>query len=341
MIPEKQIEELRNFLKKSENPLFFFDDDADGLCSYLLFKKYIDRGKGVVVKSSPMLDDSFLRKVEEYNPDMVFILDKPMVSEDFVSNVHVPIIWVDHHKPMEVKGFKYFNPRVYNPDAYLPTSYVCYQVVKQDLWIAMCGLIGDWVLTELFDDFMKEYPDLVEKTDNPGDILYKQDFGKIVRIFSFILKGKTTDVNSCIHIISQLKSPYELLNQTTTKAKYLYKRFEKVNKEYKLLLEKAVNSATEDKFLIFYYPSNQMSFTSELSNELSYLFPDKIIIIGRKKNDEFRISLRSKTYKLPKVIEKALEDVEGYGGGHEYACGGNIKSKDIDKFISNLRKQLV
>lgn len=340
MISKEQINELRSFLDKSENPLFFFDDDADGLCSYLLFKRYIDRGKGVVIKTSPVLDVPFLRKVEEYSPDVVFILDKPKVSEDFISKVHVPLVWVDHHTPVEAKGVKYFNPRVNDPDVYLPTSYVCYKVVKQDLWIATCGVVGDWLIPDFIDDFMKEYPDLVEKTDNPGDILYKQPFGKIIRIFSFILKGKISEVNSSISILSKIKGPYEILNRTTSKARYIYRRFEKINKEYQEILDKAIKSATDDKILVFFYPSKKMSFTGDLSNELSYLFPDKLIIIGRKKGDDFRLSLRSKIHKLPKIIKKALENVEGYGGGHEYACGGNVKAKDLNKFVSNLRKQI-
>jgi len=339
MIPSKQVDEIRSFLQKSENPLFFFDDDADGLCSYLLLRRYLDRGKGVVVKSSPVLDVPFQRKVEEYSPDVVFILDKPMVSEEFISEVHVPIVWIDHHTPVKAKGVKYFNPRVQDPDVYIPTSYICYHVVKQDMWIAMCGVVGDWVVPDFIDEFMQKYPGLVEKTDNPGDIFYKQPLGKLVKIFFFLLKGKMSDVNSCISILSKIKSPYEILNKTTSRARFIYKKFDKVNKEYQELLEKAKKSVTKDVFLIFYYPSKTMSFSAELSNELSYLFPDKLIIIGRKKGDEFRISLRSKTHKLPKRIKKALEDVEGYSGGHEYACGGNIKAKDIDKFVSNLRKQ--
>lgn len=340
MIPEKQLDEIRGFLDKSENPLFLFDDDADGLCSFLLFKKYIDRGKGVVIKSSPVLNVLFLRKVEEHSPDVVFILDKPMVSDDFVSGVHVPIVWVDHHAPVDVKGVRYFNPRTTNPDAYLPTSYLCYRVVKQNMWVAMCGVIGDWCIPDFFDDFLRDYPGLAEKTDNPGDVLYKQPFGRIIKMMSFILKGKTSDVNKCVGILSKVDSPYELLNQTTSRARYLYRRFEKINNEYHEILDKAVKSATNDKILVFYYPSTKMSFTGELCNELSYMFPDKLVIVGRKKGDEVRLSLRSKIHKLPGIIEKALEDVEGYGGGHEYACGGNIKSKDIDKFVSNLRKQI-
>ncbi len=340
MIPEKKLQEIRDFLKKSENPLFFFDDDTDGLCSYLLLKRYIDRGKGVVIKSSPVLDESFIRKVEEYNPDILFVLDKPMISDSFLNRIHIPLVWVDHHAPSDQKGVKYFNPRVYDAHAYFPTSYICYKVVKQDLWLAMCGIIGDYMIPEFFVDFVKEYPDLVDLTDNPGDVLFKQEFGKIIRVLSFILKGKTSEVNKCVGILTNVETPYEILNQTTPRARYLYKKFEKVNAEYQKLLKKAMNSATDDNILLFYYPSSKMSFTGELSNELSYNFPNKIIIIGRKRGDDFRLSLRSKTVNMLNIVEKALKGVEGYGGGHEYACGSSIKAKDLDKFIGNIRKQL-
>ena len=74
MITKKQIEEIRGYLNKAENPLFFFDDDPDGLCSYLILKKYIGKGKGVVLKTKPILEEGFYMKIQEYNPDYVFIL---------------------------------------------------------------------------------------------------------------------------------------------------------------------------------------------------------------------------------------------------------------------------
>ena len=84
MITTEEIDKIRNYLEKSENPLFFFDDDQDGLASFLLLWKHIGRGHGVVVKGSPELTEEYVRKVEEYRPDKVFILDKPMLSQDFV-----------------------------------------------------------------------------------------------------------------------------------------------------------------------------------------------------------------------------------------------------------------
>ena len=61
MLTENEILELRQALKESKKPLIFFDDDTDGLSSYLLFYHYLsgyaDEVKGIIVKSSPMLKD--------------------------------------------------------------------------------------------------------------------------------------------------------------------------------------------------------------------------------------------------------------------------------------------
>ena len=83
MLTSKQISQIKVHLEKAQNPVFFFDNDVDGLCSFLLLQRYIERGKGVAIKSFPALDQNYFRKVEELNADYIFILDKPVVSEDF------------------------------------------------------------------------------------------------------------------------------------------------------------------------------------------------------------------------------------------------------------------
>jgi len=52
---EKQVAEVREHLEKAQNPVFFFDNDPDGLCSFLLLQRYIGRGRGVVIKSFPQM----------------------------------------------------------------------------------------------------------------------------------------------------------------------------------------------------------------------------------------------------------------------------------------------
>jgi len=341
MLSDKEIKQIKEELDNCKNPLFFFHDDPDGLCSFLLFYRYIKEGHGIVFKAKPGLGVKFLPKTEEYMPDKIFILDIPIVDQEFIDKVKVPIIWVDHHGPYERSNVRYFNPRVKDRGDGTPVTRICYEVVKQDLWIATVGCIGDWVIPDFFYEFKKKYGSLVEKDlKDPGKIYFETSLGKLVRVFSYILKGKTSEVIKCFKVLTRIEGPEEILEQSSAKGKFIYKRFEKIDKEYEELLRDAIKHVGKDKLLVYVYEENKMSFSGDLSNELIYRYPDKIVIVGREKSGEVRLSLRSMKKVLPPVIEKALIGVEGYGGGHEYACGANVKKEDFDRFISGIREQI-
>ncbi|MBI2650146.1 DHH family phosphoesterase [Candidatus Woesearchaeota archaeon] len=343
VLSKVQIQQIRDHLDSCKNPLFFFDDDQDGLCSFLQLYRYKKEGKGIIVKTTPKLGSIFVRKVEEYQPDKIFILDLAVVEQDFLDEMKAPVIWIDHHGPFERSNVKYFNPRISNWEDNHPTSYMCYQVVQQDLWIATIGCVADWFMPPFLDDFKKEFPDLIEKQyKSPGDIIYNSKLGHLIRIFSFVLKGKTNDVMKCIKVLTRIKSPYEILNQETAQGKLIYKRYEQVNKLYEPLLKDVLRTAekTKDNFVIFTYKDDKTSFTSDLGNEAIYRFPNKIVLIAREKNEEMKCSLRSSKIILPPLIEKALAGLEGYGGGHEHACGLNIKTHHFEEFVKRFREMI-
>jgi len=341
MLSDKDVKKIREELDNCKNPLFFFHDDPDGLCSFLLLYRYVREGHGIVFKAKPGLGVNFLRKVDEYMPDKVFILDIPIVDQEFIDKVKVPVIWIDHHKPLERNKVKYFNPRLKDKDDGTPVTRICYEVVKQDMWIAAVGCVGDWIIPDFFDEFKKEYKGFVDKKFNePGKIYFESRLGKLVRIFSYILKGKTGDAIKCFKILTRIDDPNEILEQSSAKGKFIYTRFEKINNEYMELLEGAVKKASSDKLLIYTYDEKKMSFTGDLSNELIHRYPDKIVIVGREKSGEIRMSLRSTKVKLPAVIDKALVGIEGYGGGHEYACGANVRKEDFDMFVDRIREEI-
>src|SRR3989338_6317025 len=92
-----------------------------------------------------------------------------------------------------------------------------------------------------------------------------------------------------------------------------------------------------DPLYVFIYTEKYTSFTKDLANELIYKNPDKIVVVGRIKENEVKMSIRSKRIMLPEILEKSLAGVDGYGGGHEHAVGANVKEQDFEKFINNLR----
>ncbi len=341
MLTEKQFEKIREELKNSQKPLFFFHDDPDGLSSFLLLYRYIGEGKGVVVKTYPRIDNKFIRIVEEYNPDKIFILDIALVEQEFVDKVKRPIIWIDHHNPLNLDNVKYFNPRTNNNDN-VPVSYLCYEVTKKNMWISAVGAVGDWFIPDFIEEFSKKYPHLLPKPmKNPGDILYTTKLGELIKIFSFILKGTTQDAMKCVKILTRIKDPNEILQQKTSAGNYIYKKYEKIKKEYDSIMEDILSKVTDDKLLVYTYTVKKMSLTGDISNELLHKFPDKVILVGREKSGEFKCSLRSgPKVKLSKALEQALVGIEGYGGGHEYACGACIKDHDFKRFTNNLRRLL-
>jgi len=340
MLTEKQYQQIKEELDNCQNPLFFFDDDPDGLCAFILLYRYKKEGHGFVVKTHPKLDVRSAPKVEQYDADKVFVLDVALLDQDFIDQSKAPIIWIDHHGPNERNNVKYFNPRLIKKDANIPTTYMCYRVTQQDLWIAMLGCIADYYMPDFIDEFKKKYPKLITNQKSIGDIYFKSEIGTLIKVFSFSLKGKTSEVMKSIKVLTRIESPYEILNQETAKGKFIFKRYEKTNKLYESLLDSALGQSNKEKLLVFIYADDKMSFTGDLANELLYKFPDKIILVGRKKDDDVRMSLRSKNTLIPPILEKSLAGLEGYGGGHEYACGANIKERDFEEFVERMKNNI-
>ena len=332
MIPKKQLEEIKKELEECQNPVFFYHDDADGLCSFLILRRFKGEGDWRIVKATPHIDETFSRFVSEFH-DKVFILDIALVDQEFVDSIKKPVVWIDHHMPQKISKAKYFNPRVQDIDAYVPVSSICYEAVKEDLWIATAGTVADYSIPKFFEKFRKKYPEIAGKSKDIDKILYDSKLGKLIRILSFSLKGKSEDVRKAVNIIKNLKEPNELLEPKEGPAKWVYKRYEMIDKEYQALLSEALKQKY-DNILIFIYQEKKYSFTENIANEIVYRIPKKkIYIVGRQKEDYMRLSLRSRDIDLLPILNKALEQVEGYGGGHPYACGASVKKKDFERFL--------
>ena len=336
-----QISKIREELETCKKPLIFFHDDCDGLCSFLLLYRFVGDGKGIIIKTTPKVDEKFVKQVEEYGPDKVFIVDIAIVEQEFLDRIKIPVIWVDHHSPLKRTNVMYFNPRVEKVEDNMPVSYLIYKVVRQDMWISMMGAIGDWYWPDFAEEFKKEYPDLLSKEiDDPETALFETKLGKLIQIISFCLKGTTADAMKYTKILTRIKTPYEILNQETPAGKYVYKRYKAMNTEYENLLKQALKQKPDGKLLLFEYLHGNVSFTKDVANELLHRFPKEVTIIAREKSDEMKMSIRSKKIIIPPILQKALEGVEGHGGGHEHACGANVKKADFKRFIETFKSLL-
>ncbi len=341
-LTKEQITKIRQAFSSTIKPIIIFDDDPDGLSSFLMTYKFIKEGRGIPVKNSPEVGVEFAKKVNDYSPDLVIILDKPIVSQEFIDKVNAKIIWIDHHPPIERKGIKYYNPLLNDPKDNRPTSYWVYKVVQQNLWIGMTGMIGDWFLPEkeLVDKFIEKYPELLSpKINKPEVAIHESEIGKLIRVFAFNLKGKVSDVIKSIKTLTRIKEPEEILEQTTPGGRFVFKKYEKLAKIYGELI-KNVKVDPNEELVVVKYEKQEYSFSAILSNELIYRYPDKFILIAWEYEKEYKCSMRSVNRVIPPILKKALIGVNGYGGGHDHACGGSIKVDSFEMFVENLKNQL-
>ncbi len=340
MLTETQIKEIRSHLEKSHNPLFLFDDDHDGLTSFLLLYKKYKKGHGVSIKASPIAEEIYLRKIDEYHPDRVFVLDRAFLSQDLINQIRVPLIWIDHHEPLERTNVYYYNPMVPKKDDNRPTSHWCYQVAPEEkyLWIAIVGVVGDWHIPDFLNKI--QYPELLNGKKTIEELMFDSPIGTLIKVFRFILKGETAEINKCIQLLMEIESPYDILKQQTSAGAYLYKKFLTLNKEYEKVLQEALTQKTKGKIFFFRAPEAKNSFTSIISNELLYRTKYQVLIIGREKDGEMRLSLRGKDVDVLPALKKALAQVDGYGGGHPKACGAGIKMHDFEKFLKLFKKEM-
>ena len=346
MLKEAQIKEIRNFLLHYQNPVFFFDNDTDGLCSFLLLRRYLGKGKGVSITSFPELNESFFRKVKELKSDSIVILDKPLVSKEFLKKSeedNLPVLWIDHHisSGVSIPNFvNYYNPNFDKKEetsSESTTSY-CYQVTnkKSDLWIAIAGSIADHFLPDYYSEFKKEYPDLSIDSSNPFEVLFDSQIGKISHILDFSLKDKTSNVVRLLKFLIEVKTPYEVLYEDS-KNYLIYKRYKEINKKYQILINRAL-SFTNKKFIFFKYSGN-LSISGELANELSYRFPNKFILVVYVKGQKATLSMRGKN--IREIFLKVIKNMKGItGGGHVDAIGGSMSLEKLDEFKKIFLKEI-
>lgn len=347
MISQKQIEQVRTFLEKTQNPLFFFDNDVDGLASFLLLRRFCDKGKGIAIKSFPDLNASYSRKIEEFKPDYIFVLDKPLIEKGFreaAQQFNIPIIWIDHHPIPDYaneNNIYYFNPLT-EGKINEPVSYICYKITgrKEDEWIAMIGCLSDWFIPDFSENFIKEYPELFSNIKSPAKALYETELGKIIKILSFALKDRTSNVVKMLKNLLTIKNPRELLDASSPKMVSIYKRFNQINRRYEKILNKAKELAKNHKRLIFFQYGGDLSLSSEISNELIYLFPDRVVVVAYIKGTRANVSVRGVFMNVRELVAKALEGIESTSGGHEHACGATLQVEDLPKFRDNLIKLL-
>lgn len=331
------VSDIRKLILNSNSPFFIFDNDPDGLCSFLVLYKKFRKGSFRCSTSSPHDMEFYEKIISEKDPDLIIFLDRPFLSQNFVDNCEVPIIWIDHHPPLNIKKILYLNSRHFGMTN--PTSYLAYKIAGQEKFISALGCVADWHIPDFFEEVRREHYNLIGSAKKPGEILFKTNFGLIVRMLSFNLVGDEKEIEKSIEILTNSENIHEILN-CKNQFDFLCRKFKKVNSKYRSLLEEAQQEISDDILILFTYSSG-ISLTGELSDELMFKNPEKVVIVARKHKENYKMSLRSMKFNLHKPLNESLKGLRGLGGGHEHACGANIYYRDFEKFVNSFRECLM
>lgn len=346
MISKKQISEIREHLENAQNPVFFFDNDQDGLCSFLLLQRAIGRGRGVPIKTFPEMDKGYFRKVREFGADCIFILDKPMISDEFFEEVeknNIPVVWIDHHDIPErsvPKFVNFYNSFSSSNNFGVPVTAICYEISrrKEDSWLGIVGCVADHYLPNFYSDFLNEFPEMGIKTEDAFEVLYDSEIGKVARMLGFGLKDRLTNVIHMIRFLMDARGPHDVL-QESKKNKAMHARFNFLFPKYEKVLKKAMSVGGKSNKLLFFEYSGEFSISSDLANELIYRFPKKYVVVAYLTGGKINISARGPNVK--KIILDVIAEFENSsGGGHTDAVGAVIQKNDLEVFRERLKKNV-
>ncbi len=342
MLTEKEIQEIREHLENAKNPVFFFDNDPDGLCSFLILQRFIGKGRGVAIKSFPGLDKNYYKKVEEFNADYIFVLDKPLIDQEFIDLAeknNMPLVHIDHHN-VPKSNVKYYYNTFYSSGNNESVAYLCYKTagVKKDRWLALIGCVTDSYLPDFTEEYAKEHPEMIDfKYKTAADILYNTSFGKAAMIISFGMKDKTSNVVSMIRFLIKANGASDILEENS-KTKIFIDRFNYMNEKYQKLIKKAEESVRGN--ILFFTYSGDLSISQYTANELFYKHPDKVVVVSYSQGGKANVSLRWKKDIRTATIN-AIKDIEGAtGGGHEHAVGAKIPFDSLEVFKVNLMREI-
>ena len=335
----QNLEKIGELLESAQNPLFFFDNDADGLCSFLIMQRKIGRGKGVPIKSYPELSDMYLRKIDEFNPDIIFVLDKARVSPEFIEGVkerNLYIVWIDHHESnfKEAENVLYYNSYPSGE----PVSEIVQEICREekDLFLSIIGCVSDSYMPKRAKKFEKANPELLNSQLNGFEALHSTEIGKFALMFNFGLMNSTTNVVKIMKYLMQIKGPYEILEENYNTQEF-HSNYAKLKGELDKLLDKVEEKSFENDKILYFKYGGKTSMSSILANQIYFRNQGKIVIVGYERPEKLNLSVRGKD--ASKLTNKIIEKIEGTtGGGHKEATGAMIPSSKIEEFEKLIKR---
>lgn len=342
-------------IKPKDNVIIVHGHDLDSLCSAALVFRLIKNlykkdSRFIISQHNSMVDEETFKKLKAAKPEFVIILDIPEIRVDILTELRnlSKILVVDHHLPKGYVKVTYVNPRIYEREIYLPTTYLCYKFFekffnpKDIVWIAGIGTLADNGMKNCIDLFSKiktVNKDLVDDLGPGDEILFEKS---LLGRLTFLVESMRT-VKGMVGSKFALERLVKTKNyETLLKDRELLRCFNLSEKEFKRVETDFHKNKKEINNFLLYEIKSKYNLKSQLASHLQKFFPDKILIVYQRTDNFLDLSLRRgkdieiDLDQLAKDITKNIPD--SVGGGHAVAAGCKIPVKYQKKLFDSLKQ---
>jgi len=332
---DKAMEQLGGILEAEGTKLLVYHHDADGTCAAAVMLKFYPKMKHMPLEG-PRLSGGTVRDILSHDADTIVFVDLP-VDQEFEALMKIKkksaVVVIDHHiaeRDLSRWGILHINPKL-EKDVYLPASYMVYKIMDRlkkkpsdSKWISCIGVYADYAMKDcaaflsscsLSADEMKSGSELLSSA-----VTVKGLAGAAAALKYLLAAEDYTDFSRN----SQLKAWRA-----------------EVNNEFKDVMGKfdGGKELYPESSLVVYEIKSRLNITSAISNHLSELLPNLVVMIKKKSGDEWKLSLRCQSgfVNLGEIVKKCTDGI-GSGGGHPKAAGAI--TSDYEKFLSRLKTEL-
>jgi single-stranded DNA-specific DHH superfamily exonuclease len=351
MLDRHKLGKMEAFLTAEGKKYLYFHRDQDGTCAAALFMKFYG-GFTPITKKGPRFTEESIKTLIRKRPDLVVFLDLPVDQEwkaldRFRKEVpSARIIIIDHHvyeKDMNSDSVVHVNP-LFKRKVYQSASYLVYRILKQlhgdkvrrFCWISMIGAIGDFDLKnsgDLVKECRENFPHLL------GDDPHKSELAKGSKLL-----GDTITKSNWKGALEALEVLVKAENFDDFSSVKKFRKYSKeVDREFARVIRDAKREELPDHNLLILDIESDLSMVSNVSNYFSQKYPDRVIIVMKKSDVEWKMSIRFQNghINLGSIAKRASKGI-GSGGGHPRAAAALVSDWDEFKkrFLKELEKSL-
>lgn len=354
------MKEAADFLRSLEKKdvVIVYHGDTDGVCSAFLLTKLLE-GQGCEVaqhatRNVPRVTQDLMLEILEAKPEIVIMVDFAEDIDKAARRLTVHAIdscVIDHHVPRDYRfpnGMVYSNP--HQEKKTMPCSAYIYDIcssiidMKKYIWIAATGTISDYGAAErpdMIKKVMAEYPDLFETKEIDQEKLRKTTFGVLGNMLnSASVWGEYQGIEMSFEVLMSCETPSDLMAKDTSKKRMLWMKFDEVEEELRHVVEEFRARHNTEGYVKYMKFESQFGIQATAATVISGEYDNCVVMLIRRKPKMFSASMRDQSGKhdLNAIIQKALEGLDGRGGGHAKASAVKVAARDFPEFFDRFLK---